>query len=379
MGREGRVDALLDLRLSSGGSGTVTPSEEADDVVSALAAADRLIGLRSVEPNRLFALDLETQLLARAGALAVTTPAAETAADRQDTRSRGPVTHLASWWRVGRRGRSLWPIVAAASLALVLGVGTLSVVVEEAGPGSPLYALHRWELGVQVQLAGSPAEKAQLHLQNARDALNALNVAVEHHEGDPVYSDALATLTAEDHDAATTVAALPSGAEHTSLAAQLDSLHQQEIPDLYAALPVIGWNDQLATTQALGNLGAVVPRVTAVTLEQTGSGVSRGWRVTITGSGFEPGAELVGRGGTVIGQVISGGSIQLVVDITSSERHLLTKDAGVRNPDSTAAALARLTDDSNGQGTGPSTQKTPTSSPHGGGHEPTPSPGTPKG
>ncbi|PWT70539.1 MAG: hypothetical protein C5B60_11950, partial [Chloroflexi bacterium] len=74
MGREGRVDALLDLRLSSGSSGTVTPSEEADDVVSALAAADRLIGLRSVEPNEFFALDLESRLLARAGALAVTTP-----------------------------------------------------------------------------------------------------------------------------------------------------------------------------------------------------------------------------------------------------------------------------------------------------------------
>jgi hypothetical protein len=261
----------------------------------------------------------------------------------------------------------------------VLGLGTLTVEVANAGPGSPFYPLHRWEQDVQVQLAGSPADKARLNLRNARDALNELNVAVKHRKGDPVYSDALADLTAEDQAAAAIVATLPPGPESTSLAAQLDSLHHQEIPALFAALPVIGWDDQLATTQALANLRAAVPRVTAATLDQTRPGASRGWTVTITGSGFEPGAELVGHGGTVIGQVISAGPTQLVVDITDSERHLLVKDAGVRNPDSTVAALTHLTEESNGQGTGPATQETPTSGPHGGGHQPTPSPAAPKG
>jgi hypothetical protein len=246
----------------------------------------------------------------------------------------------------------------------------LTVVAAEAGPGSPLYAVHRWEQGVQAQLA-TPADRARIHLENAHAALDALNAAVEQREGDPTYSDALATLRVEDHATVTAVAALPAGTEHNSLAAQLNSLHQEEIPDLFAALPLISWQDQLATTQVLGNLGAAIPRVSSVTLQQIGSGGSHGWMVTITGSGFEPGAELVGHKGTVFGQVTSGGPTRLVVNITDSERHLLAKDAGVRNPDSTAAALALLTDVSPRQSSGADAQGTPlpgSGESHSGGH-----------
>jgi hypothetical protein len=258
----------------------------------------------------------------------------------------------------------------------------LTVVAAEAGPGSLLYAVHRWEQGVQVYLAPTAADRAQIHLENAHAALDGLNAAAERREGDPAYSDALATLTAEDHAAVTTVAALPPGTEHNSLTAQLNSLHQEEIPDLFAALPLIGWQDQLATTHALGNLGAAIPRVTSVTLQQIGSDGSHGWKVIITGSGFEPGAELVGRGGAVFGQVIAEGPTQLIVNITDSERHLLAKDAGVRNPDSTVAALVPLTEVSPRQGSGEGPQGTPSQGSggsHGEGHQPTPSPSLPGG
>jgi hypothetical protein len=382
MGRENRLDALLALRLSRGSSGMVMHSGEADDVVAALEAADRLIALRSVEPEESFARTLESRLLARAEVLAMSTPATETTADQHDARGLGTVNYPAPRRRVVRRTRRLWPLVAAASLALVVGVGTLTVVAAEAGPGSLLYAVHRWEQGVRVGLAPTAADRAQLHLENAHAALDALNVAVAHREGDPAYSDALATLTAEDHAAVTTVAALSPGAELNSLTAQLNSLHREEIPDLFAALPLIGWQDQLATTQALGNLGAAIPRVNSVTLQQVGSDGSHGWKVTITGSGFEPGAELVGRGGAVVGQVIAGGSTQLIVNITDGERHLLAKDAGVRNPDSTAAALAPITEVSPREGSGAGAQGTPSAGSggsHGGGHQPTPSPSVPEG
>jgi hypothetical protein len=382
MGRENRLDALLTLRLSRGGSGTVMRSGETDDVVAALEAADRLIGLRSVDPGKLFARTLESRLLARAEVLAMSKPATETIADQRDAIPLDSVGYPASGRRVARRTRRLWPLVAAASLALVVGVGTLTVVAAEAGPGSLLYAVHRWEQGVQVRLAPTAADRAQLHLENAHAALDALNVAAAHREGDPAYSDALATLTAEDHAAVTTVEALPPGTEHNSLTAQLNSLHQEEIPDLFAALPLIGWQDQLATTQALGNLDAAIPQVTSVTLQQVGSGGSHRWKVTITGSGFEPGAELVGREGVVIGQVIAGGPTQLIVNITDSQRHLLAKDAGVRNPDSTAAALAPLTEVSSRQGSGAGTQGTPlpgSGGSHGAGHQPTPSPSVSEG
>jgi hypothetical protein len=379
MGHENRLDTLLALRLSSEGSGMEMLSGEADDVVAALEAADRLIALRAVGPGESFARTLESRLLARAEVLAMSAPATETAADRPDDERLDPVGYSAPRRRVGRRTWRLWPLVAAASLALVVGVGTVTVAAADAGPGSLLYAMHRWEQGVQVQLASTAADRAQLHLENAQDALDALNTAVAKREGDPAYSDALATLTAEDQAAVTTVAALPPGTQHNSLTAQLNSLHQEEIPDLFATLPVIGWQDQLATTRALGNLGAAIPRVTSVTLQQMGTGGSHGWKVTITGSGFEPGAELVGRGGTVVGQIIAGGPSQLIVDITDSERHLLAKDAGVRNPDSTTAALVPLTEVSPRQGSGAQGTPTEGGGSHGTGHQLTPSPGASEG
>jgi hypothetical protein len=382
MGRENRLDALLALRLRSEGSGPMMLSGEANEVVAALEAADRLIGLRSIEPGEMFARTLESRLLARAEVLGMSTLSTEATEDQRGSNRLDSVNYPAPRRRVGSRARRLWPLVTAASLALVVGLGTLTVVAAEAGPGSPLYAMHRWEQGVQAQLARTAADRAQLHLENAHAALDALNVTVEHREGDPAYSDALATLTVEDHAAVTTVAALPPGAERNSLTAQLNSLHQEEIPDLFAALPFIGWQDQLATTQALGNLGAAIPRVTSVTLQQIGSDSQHGWKVTITGSGFEPGAELVGRGGTVVGQVIAGGSTQLIVNITNGERHLLAKDAGVHNPDSTAAALAPLTEISPREGSGAGTPETPllgSGGPHGGGHQPMPSPSAPEG
>jgi hypothetical protein len=254
------------------------------------------------------------------------------------------------------------------------------VVAAAAQPGSPLYALHRFEQGVQVQLAPSAADRMQLHLANARAALTSLNTAVAHREGDPTYSDALATLRSEEHAAAITLATIPPGSRRNDLATQLDALHQEEKSDLYAALPVIGWSDQLATTQALGDLGAAVPQVTRVTLEQLASGGVRGWKVTIDGAGLAPGAELVSSGGTIVGHVVSSGPTQLIVDISESDRHLLGKGAGVRNPDGTAAGLGTLIETGNGKesGGGPPGTPSPGGGTHGGGHQPTPSPSVPR-
>ena len=344
----------------------------------------KLIGLRFVEPDESFARSLETRLLAHAQALATPRLPGKRPADQHNTArarrngfgtGRRPPTY---------RTRAPWTLIAAC-LALVIGIASITgVVAAAAEPGSPLYALHRFEQGVEVQLAPTAADRVELHVANARAALESLNTAVAQREGDPTYSDALATLRSEDHAAATTLQTLPPGSQRNNLTTQLDALRQDERSDLYAALPVIGWPDQLATTQALGSLGAAIPQVTSVTLEQLAPGGVRGWKVTIRGVGFAPGAELVGSGGTVVGHIVTSGSTQLILDISESDRHLLGKGAGVRNPDGTATGLGTLTETSSAKGSGGGPPGTPSpggngGGTHGGGHQPTPSPSVPRG
>ena len=375
---------LLALRLHGESRETAPLGEEDDTIVAALAAADELIGLRFVEPEESFARSLETRLLAHAQAWATTTLPGTRPADQRNT-----VRARRTGFATGRRPptyriRTPWSLIAAC-LALVIGIAAITgVVAAAAEPGSPLYALHRFEQGVQVQLAATAADRVQLHLANARAALASLDAAVAQQEGDPTYSDALATLRSEDHAAATALQTLPAGSERNNLSTQLDALHQQERQDLYAALPVIGWPDQLATTWALGSLGAAIPQVTSVTLEQLAPGGVRGWKVTIRGVGFAPGAELVGSGGTVVGHIVASGPTQLIVDISDSDRHLLGKGAGVRNPDGTATGIGTLTETGSAKGSsgGPSGTPSPGGNgggTHGGGHQPTPSPSVPRG
>jgi hypothetical protein len=303
--------------------------------------------------------------------LATTTlPVTRPAGQRNTTRPR-PAGFARGRQQATHRPRVPWPLIAAC-LALVVGIPSIiGVVAAKAQPGSPLYALHRFEQGVQVQLAPTAADRVRLHLANARAALEALDAAVVHREGNPAYSDALATLQSEDHAAATTLQTLPPGSERNNLTTQLEMLRQHEQSDLYAALPAIGWPDQLATTQALGDLGAAIPQVTSVTLEQLASGGVRGWKVTIRGVGFAQGVELVGSGGAVVGHIVASGPTQLIVEISESDRHQLVNGAGVRNPDGTAAGLGAVTETGSTKGSGGGT--------HGGGHQPTPSPSVPRG
>ncbi|WIG58460.1 MAG: hypothetical protein OJF49_001206 [Ktedonobacterales bacterium] len=387
MNLEDRLDTLLDLSLSSrtnAQAALMARAEEDAEMAVALAAADHLLRLRSATPAATFARTLESRLLAHAATLALEAEESSEAAPfaiRVNTSLATPKNRL----HVLRKTKLLWPLIAAV-LTLVVGLGTLTVAAA-AGPGSPLYALHRWEQGVRAQLAPTAADRVSLHLENARAALAALDSAVARRQGDAVYRDALATLREEDRAAASTLATMPPGAERDGLAAQLTALHAQELPDLFAALPVIGWQDQLTTTQALGDLGAAIPLVTSVTLQQLPSNGPHGWQVTITGSGFAPAAQLVVNG-SALGQVIASGPTQLVVEISDTERGLLERNAGVRNPDGTVTALTPLRELGQGgvppqvtpgQGGSHSGNGNGNGGTHGGGHEPTPSPSTPSG
>jgi hypothetical protein len=368
----------LDALLSAYDEGTAwMPGAGDDELAPLLAAAGQLGPMRAAMPAAGFVSALATRLLARAATLADrdgSTATAEQAfpdgAFSARTVSRPtPGAREVRADKVKRLPRVFWP-AAAAAVVLVLGAGTLTAAAA-AGPGSPLYGLHRWEQSVQAQLAASPADRVRLHLANARDALAALARVAAHHAGDPAYSDALATVQAEDQAAAVALADVPASAEHDALAAQLTDLSTTERQDLLAALPNLGWNDRLATTHALGALGAPVPQVTGAQAQQVADGHGHDWLITVTGSGFQPGAQLVAQG-RPLGQVVAVTANSLTVALTDGDLRRLADGGGVENPDGTAAALTRLAIPSGAPAT-----PTPGDHGKGGGHgkDATPTPG----
>jgi hypothetical protein len=302
--------------------------EATDDAELAplLASAQRLASLRMAQSDPA-ARALEARMLARA-----------TERRRQEA---APLTKARSEQRDEPRARrhflplgsaALWPTMVAAAVILALGLGTLTAAA--AGPGSPLFGLHRLEQRLQAATAGDSADQARRHLQFARQWLAALRAAAAQHQGDPTYSDALAALREEDSAATHEIAQVPHGTPRGALEADLAALRIGERTDLQAALRAIGWPDRVATTTALGALGVAVLRVTGATLAADDDGR---WHVTLTGTGFESGAVLLMDGqsaGTVT--AMSAGLLTAVLpldDVAQAPASL-----GVGNPDGTAAA-----------------------------------------
>src|SRR6516165_2974058 len=177
----------------------------------------------------------------------------------------------------------------------------LFVAAANAQPGSVFYAVHRFEQGVQAQLTTNAAERVQLHLDNAQAALQAFDRAVAHQQPGKELTDALDTFLAEHTAADTALAAVTDTAAHARLAAALDQQQAQGVSDLRAALASQGWSLRLRLTHALGALNVAIPLVTQVTLTESSDpadskGIGRITTVTITGAGFQPGAQLLVRG-----------------------------------------------------------------------------------
>src|SRR5258707_14628242 len=119
--------------------------------------------------------------------------------------------------------RPLWQMVAAAVLVPGAGVSALTAAAA-AGPGSPLFGLHRAEQNVRVQFASSQSDRVRLHLSYADEALSQLDRAVAQQAGDPAYRAALTTFLTEQRAAAQGVAALPAGGPRGARAAQFSPL-----------------------------------------------------------------------------------------------------------------------------------------------------------
>lgn len=391
---EDRLDALLSLYVErSPTQSSANDHVERADLQPLLDASDRLEGLRSAEPTPEFAGRLETLFLATAASLREQSGGGESAAsfggdiaaryadeppprlgndyptlpgvrwdapdsmDNQTTVADDPRRPTALHPRAGWR-RLLWSALAAA-LLLAIGATTLTVAAGS-GPGTPLYGLHRWEQDVRVSIAGSAADRATLHLAYARDALIALDDAVAQRQTGSVYDDALAAFGDEMRAASANLADIPTGGERSALATQFGQLRTQGRSDLHAALAVLPWAKRITTTGALAALGDNVLSVTRADMVYSGHGQHL-WRITVTGSGFQPGATLLVNGQPA-GTVIAVNPTTLVAQLSGDDSAPLPANIGVANPDNTAAATTNVR--SNEQdGATPGAQQTPGAQP----------------
>jgi hypothetical protein len=396
---EDRLDALLSLRVDARQGRAERPSAngigdvgDVGDLRPLLDAADRVATLGDEEPSHAFAARLESLFLARAAYLRQrdqitpslagdltplplyempplgsddpTLPGIEWSAAANDATLpdtiqvvRPSAARRQPVWR-----RLLWPALAA-TLLFAIGMTTFTAAVL-AGPGSPLYGLHKWEQNFQANLTGSAADRTQLHISNAQDALFALNTAVANHETGATYDDALATFRDEARAAANSLHNMTPGGERDALAARLDQLHAKGIADLHTALPALSWPQRIETTGVLTELGDQVLTITQADMVYSEHGQHL-WAITISGSGFQQGAVLLLNGRPVTAS-ITVTPTKLVAQMSGDDDAPRPSSIGVGNPDNTAAATTSITsNEANDDDGTPGAQQTPTSDDHG--------------
>jgi hypothetical protein len=235
-----------------------------------------------------------------------------------------------------------------------------------AQPGNPLYGLRTLEGHVGVAVAPTGADRAQQQLNGATAALTTLETVVSRHSDDAAYTQALAGVRQQEAAATQAVGALSSSASYPQLLTQLQAVQARERADLRQALPLVGWENRLATTLALGDLGDALPHITSASVtEATGDG-GGSWRVEIHGGGFLPGATLVVNGQPA-GTVLSVNSETLLATIPADAIVGAPRALGVSNPDGTAAQTDQLGVQTTGDQPTPGPEATPTSGDNGGG------------
>lgn len=305
------------------------PRELADDdeLAPLVATAQRVASLRTPLSDPAVTQAIKARVLARATERrqqGEVTPRRER--DRQQTH-----TTPTTGWGVLR------PALVAAVVILVAGVSTV-VAAAQASPGSPLFALHRVEQSVRANVVPDSATRARQHMQFAREWLATLHTAASQPLGDAAYADALRALGDEDAAAAREIAHVPPGAQRTALETDLATLRTDERTMLRATLSTTSWPNRIAATTALGALGATVPHVTGATLiEDDGDH----WRVTLTGTGFQPGALLLVNGQPT-GTVIATSNDMLTAELTRAALAQPLDTLGVGNPDGTAAVTSSV-------------------------------------
>jgi hypothetical protein len=323
------VDRLLDRREH--GEPPLPVSN--DEVAASLAAAEVLTQLREIAVPPEFASSLELYLRARARS------------GGQQTSTALPVVRPGS--RAGVR-RSWTAMLGFAAVLLAACISLLTASAHSL-PGDALYGLKRAEDQFTLHFASGPQDRARAQIDQLQSALVDLRTVVTAGRGDDAIRLALENVAATTQDSRGAVAALPAGAQREAAQRELAGVLAQEEQTVRQMLTQVDWPVRLACTQQLGALGEAVPTVTQVLVHAQSPGTLL---ITLTGSHFAPGAELI-LDGRPEGTVSQSSAQQLVAVVSAAAWTAGAHALGVRNPDGTAAqmVLGDESDDHNGSGT----------------------------
>jgi hypothetical protein len=163
----------------------------------------------------------------------------------------------------------------------------LALAAQATNPSNPLYTVKKWEQHVQLSLARSPSDQAEVSLQIARDRLNAL--ANAHGE---TYRQALADLNGQINTAMQILDTLPAGQDRNHLANELDTLKASARHALRDLLPKLSLSERLMTTDELRQLGDPVTQLNHAAIIVSSPSPTQA-TISLTGNNLYPGGHLL--------------------------------------------------------------------------------------
>jgi len=254
------------------------PADQLEELLSSRMGQNSSVQLRPVVPNDVDAKVREMVALAerlQASSALMVDPAFAQRLERKvlahsvryntQTQARGRNWH----WLFGRTPR-VWVTFATLLFCLLTGTGTvLAMAASTANADNPLYGVKVWEQDVQLSLANTPVNRANVSLQIIRDRLDAAS-SQAHISQASAYHRTIEGI-GEQFDATTQlINTLPAGPDQQRLSSELAILKNDACHTLYSLLPKLAFREQLATTALLGHLGAQVPSIQQVTITVTG-------------------------------------------------------------------------------------------------------------
>jgi hypothetical protein len=227
----------------------VPPPGRQPPIDALVALASHLQTAPSLEVRPDFARQLEKRLLSHHVALRCR----PSKGARQATRSRG------SWFFARPLGAYI--SIAAVLLCSLVGTSMLALAAGVTNASHPLYPVKRWEQQIQLSLARSPLDQAQVSQQIVHDRLNTL--ANGHREA---YIQALADLGSQLHALAQTLDALPPGQDRKRLVHACEALKMRARRVLRDGLPKLSLSERLLTTNELRHLGDPVTQLNSAVI-----------------------------------------------------------------------------------------------------------------
>lgn len=235
-------------------------------------------------------------------------------------------------------------------LVLVLGTGVLVAAARISNPENPLYIVKHWEQHVQISLASSSQSRAELDVQFARERFNTLAGLAYPAQAD-AYRQALMDFDQQLSAASSAIQRLSSGADRERLSSELAALKVNARQKLRGFLPQLALAERLVTTDELGRLGDVVPRLVSVEIDPLAHPDERTATIGMSGDDIQPGAQLLVNGRIVDAQGFFQNGLYIFTTSWNGDQH--PQSIGILNPDGTVARTTAITmKSSNGNGGG---------------------------